>query len=96
MAPGPIAQLAGAAWLVLAGGRSLAAQASGTIYATAQVVASPALERAVSAGLRMAAARPPATPRTRRRDLAGTTVLVDTPLDTTAARARPGITIIHW
>lgn len=96
MTPVSIPQLAGTALLVLAGGRSLAAQASGTIHATAQVVASPALERAVSAGLRMVAARLPAPARARRRDLPGTTILVDTPRDTAAAYARPRITIIHW
>lgn len=96
MTPGPIPQLAGAALLVLAGGGSLAAQTSGTIYATAQVVASPVSERAVSAGLRMVAARPPAPARARRRDIGGTTILVDTPRDTTAAHARARITIIHW
>jgi hypothetical protein len=96
MTPGPIPQLAGAALLVLAGGPSLAAQASGTIHVTARVVASPASDRAVSAGLRMVSARPPGPVRAGRRDFPGTTVLVDARRDSSAAPSHPRITIIHW
>lgn len=79
--------------LLLGAGRSLAAQTAGTIYVTARVVASPVSQRAVSTGLRMAAS--PVRPRARR-DLPGTTVIVDTPRDTTPLRPHSRITIIHW
>jgi hypothetical protein len=91
-----ILQYCGTALLMLAAGRSGAAQVSGTIHVTAQVVASPVLRRAVSAGLRIAAARPPASARPARRDLPGTTILVDTHRDTAAARPHLRITIIPW
>jgi hypothetical protein len=82
------------ALLLPGAGRSLAAQASGSIYVTARVVESPVSQRAVSVGLRMAAA-PPISPRARR-DLPGTTILVDTPRDTITSRPHSRITIIHW
>ena len=91
-----IALYCGTALLILAAARSGAAQVSGTIHVTAQVVASPVSRRAVSAGLRIAAARSPGSVRPARRDLPGTTILVDTRRDTAAARPQQRITIIHW
>ena len=91
-----ILQCCASALLVLCAGRTAAAQVSGTIHVTAQVVAAPASRRAVSAGLRIAETRPPGSTRTARRDLPGTTILVSTRLDTAAARPQQRITIIHW
>jgi hypothetical protein len=73
--------------------RHLGAQTTGTIQATAYVVAVPVSERAAALGLRMAAAPSRAH---ARRELPDATVLVDTVRDTTALRPPPRITIIHW
>ena len=80
--------------LCLGAAGRLAGQTSGMIYVTARVVASVASQRAVSTGLRMAAA-PQVRPRARR-DLPNATILVDTPRDTTTLRPYARITIIHW
>ena len=91
-----IPQYCATALLILAAGRRGAAQATGTIHVTAQVVASPGLQRAVAAGLRMAATRRAGSGRAARQDLPGTTILVSTRLDSAAARPQQRITIIRW
>ena len=81
--------------LVVAWGRGVSAQAEASIAATVQVVDVASSESTVAAGARMVRVEPARLERRRSRDIPGSTIFLDTPLDSAATPARR-ITIVYW
>lgn len=78
-------------------GRDASAQAEhGAIMATVQVVDVAPSGSAVAAGARMVRVEPARLAVQRRREIPGATILLEMPLDSTAAAPVRRVTIIHW